>query len=163
MHYTLPCTCRLPLPALLSPPQLHGPVTLGVITVCITRVTARVIALIYDLDKKAICMGLVFSAGNSGGIVSSQAYRNKDAPRFQPGHATAMAFCLLNGSMALLLYIMNKRENRRRDEKYGPAPLPDEVQEYDDPAYQQKWGLEGMTRAEVVELGDDHPAFRYWL
>lgn len=108
-------------------------------------------------------MGLVFSAGNSGGIVSSQAYRNKDAPRFQPGHATAMAFCLLNGSMALLLYIMNKRENRRRDEKYGPAPLPDEVQEYDDPAYQQKWGLEGMTRAEVVELGDDHPAFRYWL
>jgi hypothetical protein len=32
-------------------------------------------------DKKAIGMGLVFSAGNSGGIVSSQAYRNKDAPR----------------------------------------------------------------------------------
>ncbi|OXG27858.1 hypothetical protein C367_02538 [Cryptococcus neoformans Ze90-1] len=113
--------------------------------------------------KKAICMGLVFSAGNSGGIVSSQAYRNKDAPRFLPGHATAMAFFILNGAMALLLYVMNKRENRRRDEKYGPAPLPDEVQEYEDPAYQQKWGLEGMTRAEIVELGDDHPAFRYWL
>lgn len=74
-----------------------------------------------------------------------------------------MAFFILNGAMALLLYVMNKRENRRRDEKYGPAPLPDEVQEYEDPAYQQKWGLEGMTRAEIVELGDDHPAFRYWL
>ncbi|KAL0243529.1 hypothetical protein I308_105495 [Cryptococcus tetragattii IND107] len=113
--------------------------------------------------KKAICMGLVFSAGNSGGIVSSQAYRNKDAPRFLPGHATAMAFCLLNCSMAFLLYVMNKRENRRRDEKYGPAPLPDEVQEFEDPEYQRKWGLEGMTRAEIIELGDDHPAFRYWL
>jgi hypothetical protein len=34
-----------------------------------------------ETDKKAIGMGLVFSSGNSGGIVSSQAYRNKDAPR----------------------------------------------------------------------------------
>ena len=33
-------------------------------------------------DKKAIGMGLVFSSGNSGGIVASQAYRNKDAPRY---------------------------------------------------------------------------------
>ncbi|WVQ83828.1 hypothetical protein IAT38_005972 [Cryptococcus sp. DSM 104549] len=113
--------------------------------------------------KKAICMGMVFSCGNSGGIVSSQAYRNKDAPRFQPGHATAMAFCLLNFTMALILYTGVKRENNRRDIAYGPAPHPDEVYEFEDPDYQRKWGLEGMTREQIVELGDDHPAFRYWL
>ena len=64
------------------------------------------------IDKKAVAMGLVFSAGNSGGIVSSEAYQNKDAPRlvsqkpsllllltrtrFTPGHAAALAFCALN-------------------------------------------------------------------
>ncbi|OCF76535.1 hypothetical protein I204_02232 [Kwoniella mangroviensis CBS 8886] len=113
--------------------------------------------------KKAVAMGLVFSAGNSGGIVSSQAYRNKDAPRFLPGHATALAFCLLNFTMAVILYFGVKRENKRRDLKYGPPPRPDEVFEFEDPEYQAKWGLQGMSRKEIVELGDDHPAFRYML
>nr|XP_018265893.1 uncharacterized protein I303_02269 [Kwoniella dejecticola CBS 10117]OBR88051.1 hypothetical protein I303_02269 [Kwoniella dejecticola CBS 10117] len=113
--------------------------------------------------KKAVSMGLVFSAGNSGGIVSSQAYRNKDAPRFLPGHGTALAFCLLNFTMATILYIGVKRENARRDAQYGPAPRPDEVQEFDDPEYLHKWGLQGMSRKEIVELGDDHPAYRYML
>ncbi|KAK8846631.1 hypothetical protein IAR55_005718 [Kwoniella newhampshirensis] len=113
--------------------------------------------------KKAVAMGMVFSCGNSGGIVSSQAYRNKDAPRFLPGHGTALAFCLLNFSMAIILYFANKKENRRRDEMYGPAPHPDEVQEFEDLEYKRRWGLDGMTRSEIVELGDDHPAFRYYL
>ncbi|WRT65141.1 uncharacterized protein IL334_002083 [Kwoniella shivajii] len=113
--------------------------------------------------KKAVAMGMVFSAGNSGGIVSSQAYRNKDAPRFLPGHGTALAFCLLNFTMAVILYLGVKKENQRRNDKFGPAPRPDEVQEYEDPEYQVRWGLQGMSRKEVVELGDDHPAFRYIL
>ncbi|OCF37720.1 hypothetical protein I317_04076 [Kwoniella heveanensis CBS 569] len=113
--------------------------------------------------KKAVAMGLVFSAGNSGGIVSSQAYRDKDKPRFLPGHGTALAFCLLNCTMATIMYFGVRRENKRRDEMYGPPPRPDEVQEFEDPEYQRKWGLQGMTRAEIVELGDDHPAFRYIL
>ncbi|WVQ76646.1 hypothetical protein IAR50_006320 [Cryptococcus sp. DSM 104548] len=113
--------------------------------------------------KKAICMGLVFSCGNSGGIVSSQAYRNKDSPRFQPGHATAMAFCLLNFSMATILYFGLRRENNRREAMYGPQPPPEEVHEYDSQESLRKWGLEGKTREELVELGDDHPASRYIL
>nr|ODO00972.1 hypothetical protein L204_01697 [Cryptococcus depauperatus CBS 7855] len=116
-----------------------------------------------DHYKKAICMGLVFSCGNSGGIVSSQAYRNKDAPLFRPGHATAMAFCLLNFSMAFFLHVMNKRENRRRDEKYGPPPAADEVEDYESSEYQRRYGLEGMPKEDILELGDDHPAFRYVL
>ncbi|EIW68677.1 hypothetical protein TREMEDRAFT_44495 [Tremella mesenterica DSM 1558] len=112
--------------------------------------------------KKAVSMGLVFSAGNSGGIVSSEAYRNKDAPRFIPGHATAIAFAALCFSAALLLHITLSRENKRRDRVYGPPPQADEVYEWDDPATQRKWGLEGKTHAEIVALGDDHPAFRYF-
>jgi hypothetical protein len=113
--------------------------------------------------KKAICMGLVFSAGNAGGIVSSQAYRNQDSPTFRPGHGTALGFSMLNFSMAGLLWWMNKRENKRRDAKYGPAPTADEKVDYNDPDNLKRWGLEGMTHDEIVELGDDHPAFRYVL
>lgn len=113
--------------------------------------------------KKAICMGLVFSAGNSGGIVSSQAYRPQDSPTYRPGHGTALAFCMLCFFMAGLLWWMNARENKRRDEKYGPAPVPGEKIDYFDPENIRRWGLEGMSREEIIELGDDHPAFRYVL
>ncbi|ODO02987.1 hypothetical protein I350_05831 [Cryptococcus amylolentus CBS 6273] len=113
--------------------------------------------------KKAICMGMVFSCGNSGGIVSSQAYRNQDAPRFQPGHGTALAFCMLNFTMATILYFGLRRENNRRQALYGPPPPPEEVHEYDSQESLRKWGLEGMSKEELVELGDDHPASRYIL
>lgn len=106
-------------------------------------------------------MGLVFSSGNSGGIVSSQAYRDADAPRFIPGHATALAFIAMNFvTSAFMVWALN-RENKRRDEKYGPPPGRDEVHDFEDPALLRKWGLDHLTRDELVELGDDHPAFRY--
>lgn len=106
---------------------------------------------------------MVFSAGNSGGIVASQAYRDADAPRFIPGHATALAFLVMHFATSALLIWMLGRENRRRDETYGPPPSIHEVEDFEDPANLRKWGLEGMSREELVELGDDHPAFRYVL
>ena len=66
--------------------------------------------------------------------------------------------CILSG----LLHVLLTRENKRRDAKYGPPPHPDEVHEWEDPATQKKWGLDGMTKEEIVALGDDHPAFRYF-
>ncbi|KAL7421740.1 hypothetical protein Q5752_003511 [Cryptotrichosporon argae] len=113
--------------------------------------------------KKATAMGIVFSAGNTGGITSSQAYRTTDSPRYIPGHATALAFSCLCLICSALLWFLLARENRRREAKYGPPPGPDETHEYDSPEYLAKWGLEGMTRDEIVALGDDHPAFRFIL
>lgn len=72
-----------------------------------------------------------------------------------------MAFAAMNGIMAFILYMGLKRENARRQAAYGPAPAADEIHEYDNPAYLAKWGLEGKTRDQLVELGDDHPAYRY--
>lgn len=108
-------------------------------------------------------MGMVFSAGNSGGIVASQAYRDTDAPRFIPGHGTALGFLAMHFATSAILWWMLARENKRRDMKYGPPPAKDEVHDFTDPAYIQKWGLEGMSREEVIELGDLHPAYRYVL
>ena len=82
---------------------------------------------------------------------------------FRPGHGTALGFAFCNFAMALVLYLALSRENRRRDQTYGQAPRDNEVHEYEDPAYLRKWGLEGMTRDQIVALGDDHPAYRYML
>lgn len=113
--------------------------------------------------KKAIGMGLVFSAGNSGGIVSSQVYRDVDAPKFIPGHATALGFLAMHFITTAIIIWMCQRENKRRDTVYGPPPGRDEVHDFEDPELLRKWGLEHLTREELVELGDDHPAFRYVL
>ena len=80
-----------------------------------------------------------------------------------PGHATALAFAALNCITAGIMSFALRRENARRNAKYGPPPGPDEAHEYDSEEYKRKWGLEGMTREQIVMLGDEHPAFRYML
>jgi hypothetical protein len=69
----------------------------------------------------------------------------------------------MNGVMALILYIALRRENARKDAKFGPAPASDEIQDYESEEYKRRWGLEGMTRDQIVALGDKHPAYRYIL
>lgn len=115
--------------------------------------------------KKAITMGMVFSSGNSGGIVASQVYRAENSPRYYPGHGTAVGFCLANFTMAALLWWYLAKENNRRDKAYG-RPTSEAEGDHDDidsPSYIEKWGLEGMTRTEIIELGENHPGYRYVL
>ena len=90
-------------------------------------------------------------------------FKAKAKHRFMPGHGTALAFGAMCGITALIFYLALKRENKRRDNLYGPPPGPGEYEDMDSEAYKRKYGLEGMTRDQIVELGDDHPAFRYIL
>lgn len=106
---------------------------------------------------------MVFSSGNAGGIVASLVYRGADAPRFFPGHGTAVGFCFANFSMAALLWWRLGKENKRRQDTYGSPPHEDEVHDTESPEYLRRWGLEGKSQKEILELGDDHPAFRYVL
>ena len=83
--------------------------------------------------------------------------------RYLPGHGTALAFAALNFITAGILSYYFRYENRRRDKVYGPPPADNEGHHYDSPEHLAKWGLEGMSREEIVALGDKHPAFRYIL
>lgn len=115
--------------------------------------------------KKGTAMGLVFSAGNAGGIISSFAYRPADAPpkgHYVPGHAVALSLISLAGVVSIVLLWGLNRENKRRQAQFGSVS-ENEVHDYDDEEYKRRWGLEGKTRQEIVDLGDDHPAFRYIL
>ncbi|WVQ83940.1 hypothetical protein IAT38_006084 [Cryptococcus sp. DSM 104549] len=113
--------------------------------------------------KKATSMGLVFSLGNSGGIISSQVYRTKDAPRFLVGQGTTFAFSCLCFICTVIMYIGLSRENRRREKEFGPAPGPGQRDEWDSEEGKKRWGLEGMSEEEIADLGDAHPAHRFIL
>lgn len=113
--------------------------------------------------RKATIMGLVFTCGNSGGIWASLAYRDKDKPRYKPGHGTALAFACLNLITSVILYFGQRKMNQQREAQYGPPPTRGEMHDIDDPEYRRKWGLENMSDDEIKNLGDRHPAFRFIL
>jgi len=113
---------------------------------------------------RAAAMGLLFSVGNSAGIISSNVYPSNTAPRFFEGHGVAVGFCGLAIICAVTIMLANSRENARRDRVYGPAaadgsdasPLKVLTAEQ-----KRTWGLEGLSEVEVIELGDSHPGYRY--
>ncbi|KAF8572720.1 putative MFS nicotinic acid transporter Tna1 [Ramaria rubella] len=113
---------------------------------------------------RAAVMGIFFSIGNSAGIISSNVYPAGDAPRYIRGHAIALGFSCLAIVLCAFMIYYNMRENARRDRRYG-VPNPDgsdcSPMNADDPVRLKKWGLEGKSKQEIIELGDLHPAFRY--
>ncbi|GAA5989069.1 hypothetical protein JCM5350_003649, partial [Sporobolomyces pararoseus] len=119
--------------------------------------------------KRALGSGLMFTAGNSMGIISSIVYFAKDKPLFRRGHGTGLAFAAMAVILSLVLHLDYKRDNAKRDRLYG-RPEDYEVEgEVDaitrsltDPVLQKRLGLEGMSAKEIEALGDKHPLFRYF-
>lgn len=96
--------------------------------------------------KRGVTLGIVIGWGNLNGIVSSNIYRQADAPRFYPGHGTVLGYLtvfLFGGS--ILQYFLLRRENAKRR-----AGLRDH------------WA-EGLSSVEAEELGDMRPDFIYTI
>jgi hypothetical protein len=74
---------------------------------------------------------------------------------FLLGHGITLGFACMTLICATFLYFMLKRENKRREEKWGPAPQPNEPHDTSSPEYLKRWGLEGMSHDEIVNLGDN--------
>ncbi|KAF8522739.1 putative MFS nicotinic acid transporter Tna1 [Hysterangium stoloniferum] len=129
--------------------------------VAITLVVSNYFGPMYT---RAAVMGIYFSCGNCGGIIASNVYPIGDAPKYIRGHATALGFSCLAIVLNAFMGFYNKQENARRDRIYGvPNPDGSDCSPVcaDDPVQMKKWGLEGMSKQEIIELGDQHPAFRY--
>ncbi|SGY43476.1 BQ5605_C001g00029 [Microbotryum silenes-dioicae] len=115
--------------------------------------------------KRSAAMGLFFSVGNSGGIVSSMVYFKQDAPRFIRGQSVGLGFTLMALVLSLGLTLHLGSENRAKDAKYGPVQegdeefeqLPLELQR----ARTKAWRLEGVAPQQLSDLAENHPAFRY--
>ena len=94
--------------------------------------------------KRGVTLGIVIGWGNLNGIVSSNIYRQKDAPNFFPGHGTVLAYLtlfLFGGSV--LQHFLLRRENAKRR-----AGLRDHR-------------AEGLSPLEYEKLGDQRPDFIY--
>ncbi|GAA6062195.1 hypothetical protein JCM10212_006476 [Sporobolomyces blumeae] len=121
--------------------------------------------------KRAMASGMMFTIGNSGGIISSIVYYAVDKPRYFRGHGTGLAFAAMATILSLFLHFDLKRDNARKDRMYG-RPEDYEVEGSDvdvmtrsqtDPDLQRRLGLEGMSAKEIEALGDKHPLFRYYV
>ena len=105
-------------------------------------------------------MGFVFSMATIAGIISSNVYPERTAPRYFQGHGIAMGFAFLAIICTTILTIANRIENARRDTLYGPAAVdgsdtnPNEVLT---PEQLRAWGFEGLSKTQIIELGDKHP------
>ncbi|CAF3382980.1 unnamed protein product [Rotaria socialis] len=145
----------------------------GGLSPCIATCIAFISGNVSPHTKRATALAFMISVGNIGGIISGQLYRTQDAPRFILGHTINLGFCALGLISVVILLFGLRAENKRRDRLYGPinAPmvLPDtEVQSSDtfdvvSEEDRRRWGYEYMSEKEILDLGDQHAAWRYIL
>ena len=87
---------------------------------------------------------MLFRWGNLNGIVSSNIYRQQDAPGYELGHGVVLAYLalfLFLGSIATTLYL--RAENKKRL------------------SGKRDYWAEGKSGEELRKLGDERPDFIY--
>ncbi|KAJ4372959.1 hypothetical protein N0V83_003250 [Neocucurbitaria cava] len=100
-------------------------------------------------SKRAVGMALLISVGNMGGIMGSNIYLSREAPKYTTGFSASLAMCMLAIIMTLVLRWAYAKENRKRDQL---------VAEHGEAAIKARYSEE-----ELLMLGDKSPFFRYTL
>lgn len=115
------------------------------------------------LYVRATVMGFFFTIGNSAGLISSNIYPTAEAPRFIKGHAINLGFACLTFFATSLIMFVNWRANKARDAISPAHPSGRDVDPslLDTEEEKRRWGYEGLTRDELLCLGDRHKGFRY--
>lgn len=115
------------------------------------------------LYVRATVMGFFFTIGNSAGLISSNIYPTKQGPRFIKGHAINLGFASLTFILTSIIMFVNWRDNKARDAiSYAhPDGRDCDPAKLDDVEEKRRWGYEGMSREDILLLGDQHKGFRY--
>ena len=95
--------------------------------------------------KRAISIAFLIGAGNVGGVIGSFIYLDSEAPRYQTGYGTSLAFAATGIVAALSLEFLLKRSNAK-----NAAMTEEEIH--------QKY-----TKEELEKMGDRSPLFKYAL
>lgn len=104
---------------------------------CIANTIAWTANNVEGVYKRGVVTGTVIGWGNLNGVVSSEIYRNKDKPKYYPGHGVVLSYMtlfLFFGTIFTELMLM--RENRLKREG------------------KKNYLVEGKTKEEIEELGD---------
>lgn len=115
------------------------------------------------LYVRGTVMGFFFTIGNSSGLISSNIYPAKEGPRFIKGHAINLGFASLTFILTSIIMFVNWRDNKARDKISYAHPDGSSVDpaKLDSDEEKKRWGYEGMTRDQILALGDQHKGFRY--
>lgn len=115
------------------------------------------------LYVRATVMGFFFTIGNSAGLISSNIYPTVESPRFIKGHAINLGFASLTFVLTSIIMFCNWRDNKARNAISYAHPDGRDVDpaKIDDPEEKKRWGYEGMSREQILLLGDQHKGFRY--
>ncbi|KAF9433826.1 hypothetical protein BGZ76_008931 [Entomortierella beljakovae] len=97
--------------------------------------------------KRVIAIAMFLMASSIGGIIGSQLYQSRDSPRYIKGHLISILLMIVIVLLAILLRYMLKRENNRRNYSISFGINP----------------LKSFSKAELRDLSDKHPAYRYTL
>ncbi|KAJ6579514.1 MFS general substrate transporter [Mycena vulgaris] len=94
--------------------------------------------------KRSVVLAMVIGLGNLGGVCSSFVFRTQDAPRFLPGHATAIGCICVTFVTALFMTWNYRRLNAIKD-----AHVSESSKDADAEAF--------------AEMGDASPHYRYLI
>ncbi|KAF8945907.1 hypothetical protein BGZ47_001733 [Haplosporangium gracile] len=97
--------------------------------------------------KRAIAVAMSLLSSSVSGVVGSQLYKSSHAPHHTMGHLVNIGMMVTIVLFSFLQRFIMKRENSRRNYSvsYGVNPL------------------KILTKAEMRDITDKHPAFRYTL
>lgn len=113
---------------------------------CISNTISWVANNTEGVYKRGVTLGFMIGWGNLNGIVSSNIYRQKNAPAYVPGHSVVLGYLtifLFGGS--IVNYLLLRAENAKRAA-----------------GRRDSW-LVGKHEDEIEMLGDKRPDFRYHL
>ena len=83
---------------------------------------------------------------------------------YKRGNTICLAFSVAAVVLAGLLTTRNYLVNKRRDQQFGKVTPQDNTLDYLLSAEGKKrFGYESLSNEEVLALGDNHAAFRYFL
>jgi len=100
-------------------------------------------------SKRAVGMALLISVGNMGGIMGSNVYLSREAPKYTTGFSASLAMCCTAILMTLVLRWAYAKENRKRDEL---------IAEHGEEAIRARY-----SEQELLLMGDKSPFYRYTL
>ncbi|KAJ2512565.1 hypothetical protein GGI11_004695, partial [Coemansia sp. RSA 2049] len=104
---------------------------------------AWMLANLQGNTKPAMAAAFSSAVGGLGPLATAFVYRDKDSPTFRLGHSVCLSMTVAAAIATLVLYVVLRRENAKRDR--SPADISD------------------LTPEQVLDLADNHPDFRYKL
>lgn len=94
--------------------------------------------------KRAFGAGIQIMIGNMAGIIGSNIFLAREAPRYQTGYGISFALLWLGALSSTVMWALMRRENKKRNAGERNDRL-------------------GRPEEEVNNMGDYHPSFRFTL